>query len=319
MELLLTLLLVLHLVCVNAAAGAPILCVWLEWRGGAVARGAAEYLARMGLTSLVVGGLVGILIGGLKWSVSYQNLWTGPLSYKMHWAAGEILFSLVLAVVYWQLVRRPGGESKLARGGRGLIALIHGTNLLYHFPVLFIVAGRMHEQGLVVDTVVRGAEFRRLASQGETAALAVHVALASVAMAGIMLLGLAMKWQRIGREAADCDWAAAWGGRWALAASLAQLPVGLWTLAMLPSGEQSRLMGSDTIGTALFAVSMLAVLWLLRELVAVSMGETAKGALIRSMTAMLVVVALMTGMQQRVRIASRTNSQAGATTWRTKS
>jgi hypothetical protein len=318
-ELLLTLLLVLHLVCVNVAAGAPILCVWLEWRGGTLSRQAAEYLARMGLTSLVAGGLLGILIGGLKWSASYQDLWTGPLSYKMHWAAGEILFSLVLAVVYWQLVRRPGGDSKLARGGRGLLALIHGTNLLYHFPVLFIVAGRLHEQGSVVGTVLRGAEFRRLASQGETAALAVHVALASVAMAGIMLFGLAMKWQRLGRDVADSNWAAAWGGRWALAASLGQLPVGLWTLAMLPAAEQSRLMGSDLIGTALFAVSMLAVLWLLRELVAVSMGETAKGALIRSMTAMFVVVALMTAMQQRVRIASRTNSQAGATTWRTRS
>jgi hypothetical protein len=315
----LTLLLVLHLVCVNVAAGAPILCVWLEWRGGPLARQAAEYLARMGLTSLVAGGLVGILIGGLKWSPSYQSLWTGPLSYKMHWAVGEVLFSLVLAAVYWQLVRRPRGESKLARGGRGLVALIHGTNLLYHFPVLFILAGRMHDQGLTIGPVVRGAAFRQLAGQGETPALAVHVALASVAMAGILLLGLAMKWQRLGREAADSAWIAAWGGRWALAASLGQLPVGLWTLAMLPGGEQSRLMGSDGIATALFAVSMLAVLWLLRELVAIAMGETTKGALIRTMTAMLVVVALMTAMQQRVRMASRTNSQAGATAWPTRS
>jgi hypothetical protein len=318
-ELFLTLLLVLHLVCVNVAAGGPILCVWLEWRGGHIARQAAEYLARMGLTTLVLGGLLGALIGGLNWTPEYRELWTGPLGYKMHWGVGELVFSLVLAAVYWLLVRRSGGESRLARGGRGLIALVHGTNLLYHFPMLFIVAGRLHDAGQTSGPAIRGAAFRALAAEGETPALAVHVALASVAMAGIMLLGLALQWQRRGRESADSTWVAAWGGRWALAASLAQLPVGLWTVAMLPAAEQSQLMGNDALATALFAVSMLAVLWLLRELVAVAMGDTARPALVRTMTAMLIVIVLMTAMQQRVRIVGRTTSHAGATAWQTRS
>jgi hypothetical protein len=273
----------------------------------------------MRLTTLVGGGLLGILIGGLKWTASYRELWTGPLSYKMHWGVGELLFSLVLAAVDWLLVRRPGGESTLARGSRGLLALAHGTNLMYHFPVLFIVAGRMHDRGMTSGSELRGPKFLEWAAAGDTPALALHVALASIAMAGVMLLGLALKWQRQDRAPGDSAWVAAWGGRWALASSLAQLPVGLWTLAMLPAGEQSRLMGSDLAATALFAVSMLAVLWLLRELVAVALGEAGKPALIRTMAAMLIVVTLMTAMQQRARMAGRSNSQAGATTWRMNS
>lgn len=312
-----TLLLISHLLAVNVAAGAPIVCVWLEWRGQSLARRAAEYLGRMALVTLVVGGLLGAALGWLKWTPEYRDLWTGPLSYKLHWGGLELLFSLALAIAYWLLARGRGGESRGWRTLRGAIALVSGTNLLYHFPPLFIVGSKLHDAGRTSGEALRGAAFRQLAGAAEAPALAVHVALASVAVAGVMLLGLALKWQRRDEAPADVAAVAGWGGAWALVASLLQLPVGLWTLAVLPASDQSRLLGSDPLATALFLASMLAALWLLRELVGVVMGETARPILLRAMAAMLVVVGLMTAMQQAMR--PQTNRPNGEATWSARS
>jgi hypothetical protein len=237
------------------------------------------------------------VLGWLKWTADYRALWTGPLSYKLHWGAAELLFSLMLAAGYWLWVRGPGGNSRWARLGRGAVALLSGTNLLYHFPLLFIVAARLHSAGAVTGERIGGAEFRRHLLAGETPALAIHVGLASLAVAGVLLLGLALRLARRGQDNDGSD-VAVWGGWWALVPTLLQLPVGLWTLTMLPAGAQANLMGNDALGTVLFLSAMVAALWLTRELVGVVMGETMRPALVRAMAAMLVTVALMTAMQQ---------------------
>ena len=72
-------------------------------------------------------------------------------------------------------------------------------------------------------------------------------------------------------------------------------------------------MGSQLLETTLFFAAMLAVFWLLRELVGVALGETTRPAMIRTMSAMLVVVGLMTAMQQAVR-PTRESSTPRATT-----
>lgn len=314
MDALSTILLIAHLLCVNVAAGGPIVCVWLEWwREGEVARLAAAYLGRMSLVALVLGGALGMAIGWLHWTPGYRALWTGPLAYKLHWGAAELVVSLALAVSYWLLVRRKGEPSRSARLVRGTVTLLNGTNLLYHFPSLFVVAGKLAEAGVTSGEAIRGAEFRRLAWMGEAPALAIHVILASVAVAGVMLLGLALRWQRHDESPADVSRLAIWGSRWALGASLAQLPVGLWTLAVLPAEMQSNLMGSQTLGTTLFAAAMLAVFWLLRDLAGVALGEATRPLMIRSMAAMLAVVGLMTAMQQAAR-PTRSESDAHSTT-----
>jgi hypothetical protein len=310
--LLTTLLLIVHLLLVNVAAGAPIVCVWLEWRGGDLARRASRYLGGMAVTTLLVGGLVGVLLGWLRWTPEYRALWTGPLSYKLHWGGAELLVSLLLAIGYWLLVRGRGGESARARVGRGLLALLHGTNLLYHFPPLFVVAAKLHDTGQVSGAAIRGAAFRQLAWSGELPALSLHVALASVAMAGIMLLGLALRLLKSRAAGDDAARVAGWGGMWALSASLLQLPVGLWTLLMLPAAMQSPLLGNEPLATMLFFSAMLAALWLLRELVGVAWGEMTRPTLIRAMTAMLATVALMTAMQQQVRPAHATRAAPAA-------
>jgi hypothetical protein len=185
--------------------------------------------------------------------------------------------------------------------------------LLYHFPALFIVAGKLLEAGRTSGPSIRGAKFQQLAWSGEVPALVIHVVLASLAMAGLMLLGLALRWMKRDEEPAAVAKVGVWGGRWALGASLAQLPVGLWTLLTLPGDVQSRLMGTHLAGTLLFLAAMLAVFWLLRELAAVALGEVTRGTIMRSMSAMLVVVVLMTAMQQQVRPPPATVTAQGET------
>jgi hypothetical protein len=299
-----TLVLIVHLLLVNVAAGAPMLCVWLEWRSDALARRAAGYLGRMALASLLTGGLVGGVVAWLKWTPAYRDLWLGPLRYKLHWAVAEFVFSLVLALLYCLLVRRKNNATAGSRLTRAAISLLNGSNLLYHFPSLFVIAGKLHEAGQTRGDTIYGAAFRQLVWKAESPAVTIHAALASVAVAGVALLALALSWLRRDEEPADVAKIATWGGRWALVTSILQIPVGLWALLKLSPDAQSQLLGEHLLATLLFGAAMLAALWLLRELVVVSLGEVTQGSLIRANAAMIVVVALMTMMQQQVRLTA---------------
>jgi hypothetical protein len=219
-------------------------------RGDDVATTAATYLARASLLGLVVGAVLGLIVGCLKWDADYRSLWLGPLSYKLHWAVIEAIFSLVLMIGWWLwLPGRARGASR-AMAARCLIAVLAATNLLYHFPPLFSVAARLDDAGQVSGEQIGPAAFRRLMVAGDTPAIFLHVVLASLAVAGIMLLGLAMRWLRGGDKVGAAK-IARWGAQWALVPSLLQLPVGLWTLTALPAAAQSQLMadGGKLSGT----------------------------------------------------------------------
>jgi hypothetical protein len=316
-ELGMSLLLAAHLLCVNVAAGGPLVGAWLDWRGRAdeAAGRAAKWLAGWSLIGLLAGAILGVAIGWLKWDADYRALWTGPLSYKMHWAGIEAIFSLVLMIGWWLWLPgsplSPGGRGAGGEGAkraiapviiRGFIAFLASTNLLYHFPILFSVAARLDDTGQTVGERIDGAAFRQLMVVGETPAMAVHMSLASVAVAATMLLGLSLRWQRTGDEASAYQ-VAIWGGRWALAASVLQLPVGLWALIMLAPDAQGRIMSSGALGMVLFLLSLAAALWLIRELVNVALGDGTRPALIRVMALMLTTVVLMAAMQQHTRVS----------------
>lgn len=314
MEFVLSLMLAIHLICVNVAAGGPVVAAWLDWRsrnGDAAAARAAKMLAASAIVAFLLGGLFGFAVGWLKWTPDYASLWLGRLRYKLDWGVAELLFSLLLMIGHWLWL--PGNIAKSnwrrwAFATRTAIALLTTTNLLYHFPPLFSVAARLHAAGEINGPPARGALFRQWMFSGETPPLSVHVGLASLAMAGMMLILMASRWMN-GAADAEKSRVAIWGAWWALAATLLQLPVGLWMLMMLPAGVQSRLMGSDTIATLAFLTAILAVLWLMRDLANLALGDTTRASLVRSLMAMGIVILLMTLMQQR---AARTEPASAA-------
>lgn len=296
----------LHLICMNVGSGAPLLCIWLEWKlrkggtslAGNAAKQAADYLAAMTVLALVAGSLLGLVLGIMLWTPEYASLWTKRLAHKMHWGGAELLVSLGVLAGYWFWRKRSGAGSMAGAIIKIVLLLFASTNLLYHFPPLFLIAGKLADVNETSGEAVRGKLFVHEMLAGEIPALWVHFTLASVAMAGVMLLGLALRLRRRGSPEEETARVAAWGGWWGLVPSVLQLPVGLWVMASLPPSSQSRIMGSSGAATVFFLAGIVAALWLLRELVSIAMGETSRGNMIRAMSAMVLVVFLMTGTHQ---------------------
>jgi hypothetical protein len=303
MTFLLILLLTLHLLCVNVASGGPLIGAWLDWRGSRgdeAAAQAAKYYGRASLSGLVVGALLGLVIGWLKWDAAYRALWLGPLGYRLHWAGIEAVFSLVLIAAWWWWLPGKSGGSRGQMVGRSFLAVLAATNLLYHFPILFSVATQLGDAAPASGERLTSAAFRRLMISGVTPALAIHVTLASLAVSAMLLIGLADRYGSRG-EQTRASRIARWGSYWSLAPSVLQLPVGLWVLASLPETLQQQLMGTDTVATLLLVLAIAAALWLINDLVHISLGELSRSILMRAMTAMLLTVLLMTAMQQLAR------------------
>jgi hypothetical protein len=144
--------------------------------------------------------------------------------------------------------------------------------------------------------------FRQEMLRGEIPALATHFALASLAMAGMMLLGLALRHHRRGGSDEDYQRHARWGGRIALVPTLLQLPVGLWVVTSQPAATQNRLMGGQVAASCCFLLSLLGALWLMRELAAIALGEHERSQVVRTMVLMVAVVTLMTAAQHYSRV-----------------
>ena len=312
------LLLACHLLAMNVGAGSPLICVWLEWRarGGRdkLAAAAAGYLAHWSVLALLAGALLGLLLGAMLWTDDYRQLWLTRLSRKMNVGLMEFGFSLAMLAGYWLWRASGRGRGSTAAAIRILLVLLAGTNLLYHFPALFLVARRLHDAGATAGATITPGLFRQEMIRGEVPALAVHFSLASLAVAGIMLLGLALRQRRRGGSDEDYERLCRWGGRIALVPTLLQLPVGLWVLTSLPAASQSRLMGSQLMATGCFLLSVFGALWLMRELAAIALGEHERSQIARTMALMAAVVILMTASQHYARVpaAPATEPQAAA-------
>jgi hypothetical protein len=301
LEILITLLLATHLLCVNVAAAGPLVCLWLEWkqgRGDALAGRTASYLGQASLATLLLGGLLGLAIGGASWSDSYAALWAGPMSRKALWGVGEYVFSLLLAGGY--VLWRRAATDRL-RGLRCFVLLLNGTNLLYHFPFLFTVAHDVFLRGEPTEPLT-ASQFRGWMAQPDVLARVVHVVLASFAVTGVTLIGYGLRLQRREEAEADGERVSRWGGYLALIPSLLQVPVGLWLITVLPPDWQSRVLGGDLTAVVLLGGSVLLALFLLQELANIAFGEVIhRKQLVRVMVTMVAIVLLMTGVLRRMR------------------
>ncbi|WP_425615956.1 hypothetical protein NA78x_005892 [Anatilimnocola sp. NA78] len=293
-------LLAAHLACMNIAAGAPLVGLWLEWkdrRGDGVAGQAANYLASATVIALLVGAVLGLTVGWLRWTPEYAHVWQVQLTHKLNNGLIQLGLSFALLVGYWIWRQRVLIPTRAGFVTRSSLLLFASTNLLYHFPPLLIVAGKL-EQGAFVehninpDVVMTPRTFFTLSTQQDVPAMSVHFALASVAMAGLLLLGLALRRMKIDDEIRNAKRIALWGGWATFGATGLQLVVGLWLLSTTP--QQAELTGSSLWPTLCLVASLALVMWLLRELADVTLGECSRKSLVCSMIAMTGVILLMT-------------------------
>ncbi len=290
------LVLAVHLMCVNVAASGPLICIWLDWRGGGgdeTAYRAARYLSFKSLVLFFAGGLLGLVVAALLWNEAYHNL-MHAFAYKIRWGAWELVFSAVLMSLHALLVARGPARSLGARLARATIALLTATNLLYHFPSLFIVISEVSAGYLDQPRQVDASLFRRLMTEGSVVTRTVHFWLASIAVTGVTLIefGRWLLHKESDREVGER--VAGWGAWIALVPTCLQILVGLWVLSSLPPLMKQRLLGGDWLVTSLLGLSVVSAFWLMHQLAAVALGERSPRALRMSIGLMWIVVILMT-------------------------
>jgi len=292
-------LLAVHLICVNVASAGPVVCAWLDWRSEcAVARRAAKFLATVSFALLLLGSVIGVAVASLLWNDAYRDL-LHVFQYKITWGVQELLFSVVLLALYAIAVWISPTRRFAWRLLRASVAILAATNLLYHFPTLFLVMSEVQAGHLDRPAAITADNFRDLMTQGFIVARAVHFWLASFAVTGVSLICFARWIQRTADETEAAARVAVWGARIALVPTLLQILVGVWVLSVLPPVEQQRLLGSDLIAASLLGASLITALWLMHQLSSVAMGETSPRALSIVIGTTVVVVVLMTAAARR--------------------
>ncbi len=312
-EVLIVLIHAAHLLCVNVAGGGPLVCLWLEWResrGDALAGRAGRFLAVASVPLLVVGILLGVALGWMLWSPMYQQV-ISDLGSRITWGIAEVVFSLVLLGLYAAWWRYSVNTSRWSRIARAILPLAACTNLLYHFPLLFVIIGQFVSQPDYESKPIDSAAFRSLLMNGEVLARAAHFWVASLAVSGVALMVYALRIGRREDNSEDTERIAIWGGRIALVPTLLQIPIGLWVLLNLPNDGPRRLMGDDLAGTILLGLSVVLALLLMHQLSSVAMGNTKRSALIRSVVVMILIVVLMTGTLRRAKTGAHADEAIG--------
>ncbi len=286
------LLLAAHLICVGVAAVAPLWSVWWEIRDARQAPGAAaagRFLSLAAVALMLLGAVFGVLVGLLRWDAELAGAISAARS-RVFYGVLEVVFSLVLLVghaVWWRLDVRPAAWR---RGLRYFLAFLAGTNLLYHFPLLFYVLAEMQRSGEYAETLT-SAQFRGLMLQPLVLARTLHFSLAAVITTG----AVAMLW-----AARRADWdedhkvTAITGSRLAFGATVLQLPTGLWVFMQLPATQQNAMLGGNVVSVCAMAASMLCVLGMLHFLSATALGDATRRNSLLGVLLIVLTVVLMT-------------------------
>lgn len=306
-----SLVLATHLLLMNVAAGAPLVCAWLalrsQQRGDQETRRVGRRLVGWSLAALAGGAALGgavLLLEGPS-----AAFWTAAdqIPHSRYWfGAVELLFYIVCLVppLIWFGPR--ARQTRVRAWTSAVLLLVAALNLLYHFPTLFSVIGSLAVRPERWDG---GLSFVDLMLEPEPLSLAVHFALASFTAAG---LALAVAAGSASHEMDEAARLSSIGGWMALAATGLQLPCGLLVLSYVRPSMREALLGSDPWATGVFVAALLLVLGLLHHLANIALGARARSAKVMAAVFFALTVAAMTGAQQRARaeIGGNASSQS---------
>ncbi len=255
----------------NLASAGPLLCVWLARRSSNPLRdGLGRTLAWLSTWALVLGMLTGGAILCFPSSAKLLAALSRFPTRALWFAAAELAFSLACLLLYaysWRALQRH-------RWWHALLALLASTNLLYHFPPLMSVLGKLAaDPHWAKVKILDRAALLPLMQHSEILALSLHFLLASFAVAAIALLWLLDKGPteqdaqkthaaQLTRPTASI----------ALLASVLQLPSGIWLLISLPQPAQRAVTGASMIASLAFLGALLLTFLLLQRLLTLAIG-----------------------------------------------
>jgi len=268
-----------HLMVMGVAAVGPLVSPWLDWRArrkqNAALEAAARRLAAWSLWLFLVGTVLGFALLAVIWLRGDAAYFAAlaRLESRIVFGAMELVFSLLCVggyLVWWRLdQRRSLWRVSLHR----LLAVAAGTNLLYHFPLLFLVVGETAaDPG--GSRPISSEQFRAMAFSTPILARWLHYCFAAAASTGVVLLLLSRD-DAGERPRSKAD---LFGARLALGAAVAQLLTGVWTVATLAPAAQNRVLGGELWPSAALGLSVGLTLWLMNRLAAASFGETSRSS-----------------------------------------
>jgi hypothetical protein len=302
LEVLSCVLLAIHLLAVNFAMAVPLVCIWLEWRESTREDELAASLGRSLAQASIASLLFGVTLGGLLlWWIWRQDLsafyrTVGKLpTERWGFLIAEILFYVGCMAAYVGLWNR----LRTRRLWHRLLAIVAATNLLYHFPPLFVMLSVVSSRPDLADLPYDHQAYLRLWADAEVLSRVMHHWLASAAVAGTATALFA--WRMSRRDSTnDVRRLVAGGAKIALIASGLQVPVGIWVLAELPAMSRNALTGGDQIATTLFAASVFTALALLNSLANLSCGDVRRGHVAGALASLTLTVILMVSALERV-------------------
>lgn len=299
--------LAVHLLAMNVASAGPLLGIWLGRRPADTDSSLRDEIGRRVAWLSVWAMFLGILTGGglMCFSASAGLLAAiDRLPNRALWfAALELAFSLACLLLYagfWNAFRRH-------RWWHALIALLSSSNLLYHFPPLMSVLGKLAaDPGWAKAEILNRQAILPLMARSEVLALTTHFTLASVAVAAVAVLWLLSgtyedRWEKLGQPIAR---QAAWT---ALLASALQVPVGVWLLISLPQSDRMAMMGNHPVASLTFVGSLLLTFVLLQRLLIIAIGSVKRQDLRRVSWLLATLVLLMTATLHSLRHAEHTS------------
>ncbi len=261
----------IHLACACFAAAAPLVAAWLHSRaarGDVQARRVGVRLVGWALAALALALVSGLVLG--IWNSLVQDNYSellGALRRKLEWGLAELAFSAVLVYVFWKWWKRTPDLSRGKSILRCSLAVLAGTNLLYHFPLLFAVLDQLRSNPELMESAISSSDFRQMIILPVVFTKALHVILAGVVLCCLVIIWFERKEdEKQGRLTVTV-------ARVLLAALVLQLAVGIWMLVVMPAAQRDVLIGMGGVAPWLLALAVILFVAVTQTLIPVAGGE----------------------------------------------
>lgn len=309
-------LLSVHLLAMNLASAGPLYSIWLGRRGCELDTSRGEIGRKLAVFSVWV-LLLGIVTGlGQLYFASSSGMDAAMqrLPKRGLWmATTELAFSLICLLVYaasWRALRNH-------RWWHAFLALLSCSNLLYHFPPLMSVMGRIASDPTWTEAeVLDRTALLPLFQRSEILALSMHFVLASLAVSALAVLWLASRIDEVDWESSALPISRRAAGM-ALFVTAMQLPVGIWLLISLPQSNQRAMMGGNAVASFAFVGALLLTFILLQRLVAIAIGKVESRDLRTACWLLVALVMLMTATLRLTRDVDQQELEGVASVYET--
>ena len=297
---------ILHLLVIALASAGPLLCIPLNAkqlnRKDLSERDAfwvlGTTLSRHANIALILGSILGLMVAALIWNDDFHQR-CHVLKSRFMYAGIEWVFScglLLLTHRWWS--KRPEGFKPFLF--RSLLIVLATTNLLYHFPIIFMLVHEIPDN-LVADLESSGAELSRqqfyeYAFSSSMLARWLHIVVSMLMIAFGYLAIISLRFARdttdVARETAIR--VVRWSARNILIFLFAQIGLGL--LALMTMKNSQSVMGGDVIVTALFGGAMCLLLLQIQQWTALMSRKIDPRVVARAVTTLIALFSCMTAV-----------------------